>query len=261
MVITASFARGAVRAAVERHAEYFTRFLDQLHREKLTPPSTLRRFPEWFRRRVAIHQRVAFLIVHGMVRRRSGVFVAFHPEFTKTDFGWNLGIYWLRFVVSPGMVDDIDRGRLPVEISGHALERMFQRTDAIEWRVIRECLAGATAFINAFASVYANSACRQCAVPAERGLLVGQIEDGTLRLRTFLPDAPLGYRWQALYDDLTRFVTANLDAINAAVLSPDDALKERFANVLRGGSHRWLTKPYVAEEDPMEDAWRSRGVE
>ncbi len=258
MVVTTSLARGAVRAAVERHNEAHADFHSRIDKTSFAPPSTLRRFEEWLRKRTAVHDRHALLIYRGMIRRRSAAFVAFHPIFMPHEPGWNLGIYELRIVISPGKIETLKTTDLPIQISGHALERMFQRTNEIRWSVIREYLASAIAFSVAVLPAYIESGCKQCAIPADRGLLVGQITDRTIRLQTFLPDTQLAFRWQALNDGLVRFSSEHQEAIAAAGILHDEELALGFQRFLGENRYSWLFKPYVQGVDSLEDAWRSR---
>ena len=48
---------------------------------------------------------------------------------------------------------------------------------------IRDCLAGATLFLNAGIAAYTALGCKQCAIPAEKGLLLGQVIEDRLALR------------------------------------------------------------------------------
>jgi len=258
MVVTVSLARGAVRAAADSHSRTSAETTARIQKAGLEPPATLRRFSEWFRKRRAIHEKEALLFVFGMIGRRRGGFSVYCPQFEETDKGWNLGIHALHVEFSPGKIDTIEGSKLPVRISGHALERMFQRTNTIEWVIIRECLAGATLFLNAVAAAYVASGYKQCAIPAEKGMLVGQIADGILHLRTFLPDSQLNPRWRSLYEDLLTFSARNSDSINGAALAPDDAASDSFGELLKSGRYVWLQRAYVPGDDPMEDAWRSK---
>lgn len=258
MVVTVSLARGAVRAAADRHSRTSAETQARIDKVGLEPPATLRRFSEWFRKRKVIHEKDALLIAFGMVGRRKGRFSAYRPHFEEIDTDWKLRIHTLHVDFSPGQINAIEQNSLPVGISGHALERMFQRTNTIEWPVIRDCLAGATLFLNAVAGAYIKSGYKRCAIPAERGMLVGQILDGILFLRTFLPDSQLNPRWQSLYGDLLAFSTHNGDAINKAALVPDDVVGHSFGDLLKSGRHGWLERAYVPGDDPLEDAWRSK---
>jgi hypothetical protein len=135
---------------------------------------------------------------------------------------------------------------------------MFQRTHEIQWKAIREYLASAVAFSVAVLPAYLESGCEQCAVPADRGLLVGQITDRTIRLRTFLPDTQLGLKWQALNDGLVRFAADHRDAMAAAGIQHDEELCLNFRKFLQGGRYSWLFKPYEPGTDSLEEAWRSK---
>lgn len=258
MVVTVSLARGAVRAAAETQSRASAEALARCDKVGFEPPATLRRFAEWFRKQRTIHEKHALLIVFGMIGRRRGAFSAYFPHFEEIDTEWNLSIHRLHLEISPGKFDAMDQTELPAKISGHALERMFQRTNTIEWAVIRDCLAGATLFLNAVAAAYVDSGCKNCAIPAEKGMLVGQITDGILHLRTFLPDSQLNPKWQSLYDELLAFSASNRAAINSAALAPDDAAGRLFSELLKSGKRGWLFVPYVPGNDPMEDAWRQK---
>jgi hypothetical protein len=258
MVVTASLARGALRAAVERQSQTMGVFLERMQQAGVRSPSTARRFGAWVKERQSLHERNALLILHGMVRRRSIGFAAFHPTFSERPGGWAMGILAFRIAVSPRRVESHHVQELPVEISGHALERIFQRTNEIQWNVVRDYLATATAFTNAVAGAYVASGCLQCAIPADRGLLVGQIEDRRLKLRTFLPEGDLGLRWQRLSDGLLDFEEAHRNSIHAAGITNDETVAPSFGQFLRQGHFSWLFRPYVPGEDPYQEAWRSR---
>lgn len=260
MVVTVSLARGAVRAAAERQSRLSATALAQLKKLGYEAPATLRRYAEWFRKHQAAHEKHALLIVFGMIGRRTGAFSAYLPQFQEIDGAWNLGIHLLQFEFSPGNLQSVEMRRLPVRISGHALERMFQRTNTVEWPVIRDCLAGATLFLNAAMAAYRDSGCRRCAIPAEKGTLVGQVADGVMNLRTFLPDSNLSPKWQSLYDDLRTFAANNTEEINRAALAPDDHASRLLGEVLKLGKFRWLSLPYSPGHDPLEDAWASKGA-
>ena len=258
MVVTESLARGAVRAAAERQSRASAAAIAQLDKVGFEPPATLRRFAEWFRKRRAIHEKNALLIVFGMIGRRRGAFSAYLPQFEEIDKAWILGIHALHLEFSPGTILEVDQTELSAMISGHALERMFQRTNTIEWAIIRDCLAGATLFLNAVADAYIESGCHTCAIPAEKGMLVGQVADGIIHLRTFLPDSDLNPRRQSLYDELLAFSARNTEAINRVALAPDDEAGRLFGELLKSGKCGWLFQPYIPGHDPMEDAWRSK---
>ena len=257
MVVTVSLARGAVRAAAEKQSRASAEVLARLDKVGLEPPATLRRFTEWFRKRRALHEKHALLIVFGMIGRRTGAFSAYLPQFEEVDKAWNLGIHALHLEFAPDRIQAIDQAMMPARISGHALERMFQRANTIEWAIIRDCLAGATLFLSAVAAAYVDSGCKKCAIPAVKGMLVGQIADGIIHLRTFLPDSDLSPKWRSLYDELLVFSASNAEAINSAALAPDDVAGRLFGELLKSGRHGWLFQPYVPGHDLMEDAWRS----
>ena len=259
MVVTASFARGAIRAAAERHSKAASKaYAEDRKPGGIKPPATMRRFPEWFRKCCARHEKHALLTVFGMVGRRKGRFTAHCPRFIETDKGWKVELYEIYLEASPGQLDAIGRRDLPTQISGHALERMFQRIGTINWATIRDCLAGATWFLNAVATPYLQSEWKQCAIPAERGILVGQIGEDIIHLRTFLPDSDLNSKWRSLYDDLLAFSSSNKESIDKAALASDDAAGTAFSDLLESGRHGWLKDAYMPVDDPLDDAWRCR---
>jgi len=257
MVVTQSLAKGVLREVVRKQSDTREELSARMRIAGLRPPSTKRGFAGWFRERVAIHEREALLIVHGMAGRRTGAFAAYSPTFLEHDSAWTVQISLLYIEFRPGRIDRIETETLPVTISGHALERMFQRTDSIDWRITRDCLAGAVLFANAAARAWLESGCEQCAVLAEKGMLVGRIVDGTLHLRTFLPESQLGARWSALHRDLKAYSEEHKQAINAAALGSSDDVGNVFGQLLESGSHRWLFRSYAPGEDPDEDAWRA----
>lgn len=257
MVVTPSLAKGAVREAVRKQGETSRQLLDLMRKTVLKPPSTKRRYAEWFRKQTAFHERDALLIACGMSGRRTGAFAAYSLGFLGTDLSWTAHISMLRIECSPGQINDIESETLPLTISGHALERLFQRTDSIDWGIIRGYLAGAALFSNAVAQAWLESGSEQCAVLAERGMFVGQVVENSLRLRTFLPETDLGARWGALYDDLKRFSDEHEHQISLAALGLREEANSAFSKVLESGSHRWLFRPYSPGDDPEDEAWRS----
>ncbi len=227
-------------------------------RTPIRVPATYRRFDEWFRTQRRIHEQAALLIVFGRIGRRRGAFSAFTPQFQEAGGGWALEIKQLSVKFSPGRLEQLSLERLPVTISGHALERMFQRTDSIRWPVARDCLAGATLLLNVAIPAYVGAGCRQCVIPAEKGMLVGQVVEGELALRTFLPEPALQPKYQSLLSDLNRFIAQHKPAIETAALTPDDEPAIALKALLTLGKHKWLVEPYVPGVDAMKGAWRSR---
>ena len=258
MVVTQSLAKGVVREVIRNQYQTREELVARIRRVRIKPPSTKRRFADWFRERVSIHEKEALLIAHGMVGRRTGAFAAYSLNFVENEKEWSATIAILYIEFSPQRIERIVSETLPVIISGHALERAFQRTDSIDWSVVREYLAGAVLFANAVASAWLASGCKQCAVLAEKGMLVGQIVDGTIHLRTFLPETQLGARWGALYCDLKDFLAEHEQMIHAAALGSNEDANLAFGNLLATGNRRWLYQPYVPGKDREEDAWRAR---
>ena len=111
---------------------------EALKRTRIRAPSTYRLFDEWFRKYRGIHEQAALLIVFGKIGRRRGAFAAFTPLFEEAGGGWDLKIRQISMKFSPGRVEQVSVESMPVTISGHALERMFQRTDSIQWPVVRD---------------------------------------------------------------------------------------------------------------------------
>ncbi len=258
MFVTPSLAHGAVREAVRLNSAKFDAMWAALRRTRIEAPSTYRRFDEWFRKYRGIHEQAALLIVFGRIGRRRGAFTAFTPAFEEVDGGWDLRIRQISLKFSPGCLEQISVENLPVTISGHALERMFQRTNSIEWPVIRDCLASATVLLHTAIRAYVAAGCKQCAIPAEKGLLVGQVVGRKLVLRTFLPELALQPKWQTLLSDLNTFIAKHKLAIETAALAPDDEPAIALRALLTLRKHQWLLEPYLPGVDPLEDAWRSR---
>ncbi len=258
MVVTQSLARGAVREAVRAQSERQAALIKRLRASGVRAPCTRRGFDRWFRKRKAIHEREALLIANGMVGRRVGALAVYSLWFHEAAAGWTAEISGWQIEFSPGRIERSDWVPLPAEISGHALERMFQRTDTIAWSVVRDCLAGATLQILALSPAWIASGARQCAVLAERGMLVGFVAEGKLALRTFLPGLGLAPRWDALYVDLQAFAEANAQPITQAALGAGEEAQAALLKFLADPKRRWLHYPYVPGEDPLEDAWRKR---
>lgn len=258
MHITPSLAHGVLREAILSTSKRAETLANVLARKKGRTPPTFRRFDEWFRVQRGIHEKAALLIVFGMVGRRRGAFSAFLPQFKESDGEWELDIKKLFIQFSPGCLEGFNFDRLQVTISGHALERMFQRTDSIHWAVIRDCLASATLFLNAAIPAYVAKGCKQCVIPAGKGLLVGHVTEGELRLRTFLPNSNLQPKWQSMSSSLGKAVSQQQDAFNAAVLISDEDATDGIKRLLDQPEFKILHTEYFPGVDRMEAAWRSK---
>jgi len=261
MIVTQSLARGAVRAAARMHSEASSAACARLEKSGVSAPATRRGYKAWFLKYKAMFERDALLIAFGGVSRRGGAFCAYSPVFVESERGWDLGIRSLGIEFSPGHVTAIEQATVPVRISGHALERMFQRINTIGWPEVRECLATAVHFVVAVGQEYCAAGYRQCAIPAEKGMLVGQVDADELILRTFLPASQLSPKWSALYDDLRGFHAESEKSMEAAVLVSDQQLRADFRRLLAAGAHQWLRRGYVHGEDPLAGAWRLRGFQ
>jgi hypothetical protein len=258
MIVTPRLAHGAVREAVRSNCEKLDSMVESLRQTRIKAPSTYRRFDEWFRKYKKIYEPVALLIVFGKIGRRRGAFSAFTASFAEIGGEWELEIKQLCITFSPGEIEHVALKSLPVTISGHALERMFQRTASIQWSVVRDCLAGATLMFNAAVPAYVAAGCKQCAVPAEKGMLVGQVVDGKLMLRTFLPDVPLQPKWHTLLSDLNAFIADHKTAIGTSALADDEEAAYALKALLVEKKHSWLLEPYAPGVDQLQNAWRSR---
>jgi hypothetical protein len=135
---------------------------------------------------------------------------------------------------------------------------MFQRTGSIQWSMIRDCLADAALILNAAVPAYIGAGCKQCAVPAEKGLLVGQVVEGELALRTFLPELELQSKWQMLLSDLKNFPLQHKLAVETSALTADDDAVNALKTLLRLGKYKWLFDPYAPGLDLLDCAWRSK---
>lgn len=258
MLVTPSLASGAVKEAARSNSAAVSAMLNELKRRRIKAPATYRRFNEWFRTNRHLHEHCALLIVFGAIARRGGAFSAFMPLFQEGGGGWELEIRQLSVRFSPGQLEFVSLERMPVTISGHALERMFQRNGTIQWSMVRDCLAAATLLLNAAVPAYVAAGCRQCAIPAEKGLLVGQVVAGELALRTFLPALDLRPRWQSLLSDLTNFPVKHKQAVEVSALTSDNEAANALQTLLRSGKHDWLFDPYVPGVDARDEAWRSK---
>ena len=258
MLVTPRLASGAVREAARLNSLAAKAMMDALKRETFKAPATYRRFDAWFRRHRAIHEHCALLIVFGSIGRRRGAFSAFLPVFAEGGGRWELEIQQMSARFVPGDFEHIGVKRLPVTISGHALERMFQLTGSIQWSMVRDCLAAAALLLNAAIPAYIGAGCKQCAIPAGKGLLVGHVVEGELQLRTFLPGTELRPKWRLLLSDLETFPVKHRQAIETAALIADDDAANALQTVLGSAQHQWLLEPYAPGVDPVNEAWHSR---
>lgn len=258
MVVTPSLARGAVREAVRVNGAKWEGMHRELQRTRIKAPPTFRRFGDWFRTYRRIHEQVSILIICGLIGRRRGALTAFNPLFIEVGQGWVLKIQRVSLEITPGRVERFDSELLPVTIDGHALERMFQRTDSIKWSVVRDCLATAIMFMNTAIHAYGEAGCKQCALPAEKGLLVGEVVEGELALNTYLSATTLQPKWDKLLSDINIFGINQKDLIHVSALTGNVDAGVALTTVLGAGKHKWLLDPYARGVDRMEEAWRSR---
>ncbi len=258
MVVTSSLARGLVRETVSTQSRRCAQAWEALRESRLRAPATFRGFRKWFAERERVFQTKAILIAHGTVGRRRGVFSVYMPAFRDDEEGWVLEIDRFSVEFEPGLIHSFTVGRLPLTVSGHALERMFQRGQTLSWSDVRNCLADAAIFSVVAVEAYLHAGYRQCAVPAERGLLVGQIDDRRLHLRTFLPSQDLNRRWQGLLEDFRGVLSTRTEAFKVAAAVGDDELVGVVGELLATPRHAWLREPYVPGQDPLERAWASR---
>lgn len=258
MIVTPSLASGAVREAARSSSAAAREMLIALERTGIEAPPTYRRFDEWFRKHRVIHEQCALLIVFGKIARRRGAFSAFMPVFGEDSGGWELEIRQLSVKFSPGYLEHVSMKRLPVTISGHALERMFQRTGSIQWSMVRDCLADAALLLNAAIPAHVAAGCKQCAIPAEKGLLVGRVVGSELAFRTFLPGLALQPKWQMLLSDLTKFPVEHKQAVETSALTSDDEAESAMKTLLGSGKHKWLFEPFAPGVDPLNEAWHSK---
>jgi hypothetical protein len=133
MVVTSSLARGLVRGTILRQSVRCNEVWARLRESGISAPASLRGFRQWFRTHDRMFQGRAVLIVFGFVGRRRGVFSVYMPAFCEDERGWVLMIDRLQVEFEPGRMVRIDCDRLPLTVCGHALERMFQRGETLEW--------------------------------------------------------------------------------------------------------------------------------
>jgi hypothetical protein len=258
MIVTSSLARGLVCDAIARQSVRCNQVWARLHQSGVRAPASLRRFREWFEAHERTFQGRAALIMYGRIGRRRGVFTSFMPAFCEDDRGWVLRIDCLRIECEPGRIVDIRRTRLPLTVCGHALERMFQRGETLEWTDVRNALADALVFFSAAHSAYSEGGYLQGPLPVSGGLLVGQFADGVLELKTFLQDGTLRTRHAALLADFRALLADNAEAFHLAAACGDEDATGAVAACLLATRHRWLREPHEPGEDRIGEAWARR---
>lgn len=261
MVVTSSLARGLVRETIVRQSVRCDAAWARLRESGLRAPGSLRGFREWFRKHERIFGGRAVLIVYGFVGRRRGAFNAYMPTFCEDDRGWILMIERLQVEFEPARIVRIDCDRLPLSICGHALERMFQRGDTLEWGDVRDALADALVFFSAAHRAYSKGSYPQSPLPVSGGLLMGRFVDGAIQVKTFLPEGTLNARHAALLAGFRTLLCKSPEAFHLAAACGGDAAVNQLGALLAAREHRWLREPYVPVKDRFEAAWVDREEE
>lgn len=258
MVVTSSLARGLVRDAIRRQSARCDAAWTRLRESGVRAPASFRRFREWFDRLDRTFQGRAVLIAKGHVGRRRGFFVSYMPEFDDEDRGWVMRLASLRIVCEPGRIVDFQISRLPLAVCGHALERMFQRGETVEWSAVRDALADGLIFFSAAHRAYVEGGYRQAPLPVADGFLVGELADGVLLCKTFLQAETLNARRAALLRDFRALLQNHFDAFQLAAACGDGEATPYVAACLAAPKHAWLRKPHEPGEDWVGEAWGSR---
>jgi hypothetical protein len=243
---------------VRRESERCIRAWSRAGQESFTPPESLCGFRRWFLEHEQIFQGSAVLIVHGAVARRRGAFAAYMPVFHEGHRGWTLVFDRLRVEFAPGRMLSIGLDRLPLTASGHALERMFQRRETLDWSQVREALSDALLISCAAGEAFDEKRFRQCALPAGDGLLVGRVHGERLLLKTFLPGQDLAPRWAALLADYRALLNAYPETFGLAAACGHDLVTDEIRACLARPRHAWLRMAYVPGQDPCKAAWAAR---
>jgi hypothetical protein len=261
MVVTSSLARGLLRDAIARQSVCSRQMWERLNKAGLHAPPSLRRFREWFAVHAQTFQSSAILNVYGMVRRRRGAFTTYVPTFHEDDRGWVLKVDCLSIQCEPGRILGVACASLPLTVCGHALERMFQRGETLAWGDVRSGLADALVFFGPAYCAYTEGGYLEGPLPVSNGLLVGQVADGVLELKTFLQEETLRPRHADLLADFRGLLAANVEAFHLAAACGDPGAVGLVSACIAAKQHRWLRQPHQPGVDRVSEAWVSRDAQ
>ena len=162
----------------------------------------------------------------------------------------------------PGRIPEARIAEIPVRITGHALERIFQRTRSTDWRAVIAELEPVAVMTGWLYRPLIELDCAQAAVQTRSGLLLGTIGgDGRIVFKTFLradeDDQP---RYAELRRALWGFWIRNGGGrvLGEALFGPAETqarLIEEAAELL--AAHPWIACRHLEGEDAEAQAWEA----
>ena len=127
------------------------------------------------------------LLVCARCDKRRAALHAILAQFAESPAGWWMKLQVLDISLRSGRVPELRLGTMPVRITGHALERVFQRTRTTDWRAVIAELEPAAVMMGWLYPSLRSMGFVQAAVQTRSGLLLGDVgPDGVVVFKTFL---------------------------------------------------------------------------
>ena len=260
MIISDGHARALLRTLVREHSARARGTVRSLGASLAALPekrTRLAAFVEQLRGRLATD---ALLVIARHDKRRA-VLHAVTTEVAESGSGWVLELRLIDIALRPGRIPEARIAHIPVRITGHALERIFQRTRSNDWRAVIAELEPVAVMTGWLYPPLIELGCAQAAVQTRSGLLLGSIGgDGRIVFKTFLradeDDQP---RYAELRRALWGFWIRNGGGrvLGEALFGPPETqarLIEEAAQLL--AAHPWLACRHAAGADHDRECWK-----
>jgi hypothetical protein len=260
-VITERHARGLLKEVIRDHSEMFSVAWMNAYRSAIDSSSKRTHIGRKVDSIAKSLEPTAIFMIKGNDKRR-GLIRALAPAFQENPgLGWALYLDTYELRIRPGSIPERRVLTSYGQITGHAIERVFQRARITSWHEVVEEIRIATVVMAHFGPLLQKAGAKRCAAPTRSGLLVGEIgEDSSVVYKTYV---------KADEDDRADFQRIRRDLVFAAdrlstpmpmflAASPADAqaAEEVFSEVL--ASHDWLMGPHRPGQDMFSRAEESR---
>lgn len=202
-----------------------------------------------------------FLIQHnvfsyGLARTPSHTIVRGFYEQRRPDGGVSL-IYLECISLAPPHMALV----LPVEVTAHALQRAFQRIGTMDDTLLRANLLRAFLTFPIVRPVVEDGHWRQFGLVIEEGIFVGSYDDGTYRIRTFLPASDNGR--PSAWREIHTLLWENYSEWTRSETEGGREPSVQFDDLLRGLADRYpfLLAAHEPKNDPLNEAWAARSTQ
>jgi hypothetical protein len=186
MIISEGHARALLHGLVREHsarARATARSVGAALRRLPAKRTRLAGFVECLRRQLAEDA----LVVQALCDKRRGELHAVLADCAVSPAGWHVDLQLLELALRPGRLPALRIGDIGVRITGHALERVFQRTRSTDWRRVIAELEPAAIMMGWLQQPLSGLGYAQAAVQTRSGLLLGEVSgDRRIVFKTFL---------------------------------------------------------------------------